>query len=270
MYSSQAGGTASHSHWERYHRRHHGAERHRWCTASRAFPRAQSLLLWLLVELLQRRQSRRIGNVLVWHSDLRRFRVSLPGVFDFACISPHEVPLTISSDVESHLAIYSSSSKPPSSQRKHHHHRYISTRPCSKVWAALTIFIGMLCYFLFWLFQFPFMLVSPQKIRWLFLAKAIIVPPTWLALLIWAFVKVPPNSGILAQKAELSGSALSWAWLSALNSALGLYSTLGVNIPDFTVSHSCQFYGVDSHHARPPGTLEIRKERKSVRESVPW
>lgn len=93
---------------------------------------------------------------------------------------------------------------------------------------------GMICYFLYWLLQLPFMFISPQKIRWLFLAKAIIVPPTWLALLIWAFIKVPPNSGILAQKTELSGSALSWAWLSALNSALGLYATLGVNIPDFT------------------------------------
>ena len=98
-------------------------------------------------------------------------------------------------------------------------------------------FIGMICYFLYWLLQLPFMLISPQKIRWLFLVKAIIVPPTWLALLIWAFVKVPPNSSILAQKAKLSGSALSWAWLSALNSTLGLYATLGVNIPDFTVSH---------------------------------
>jgi nucleobase:cation symporter-1, NCS1 family len=99
----------------------------------------------------------------------------------------------------------------------------------------------MICYFLYWLIQLPFMFVSPQKIRWLFFAKAIIVPPTWLALLIWAFVKVPPSSGILARKAELSGSALSWAWLSALNSTLGNYSTLGVNIPDFTVSYTCLF-----------------------------
>ncbi|KAI0297023.1 NCS1 nucleoside transporter family [Multifurca ochricompacta] len=93
---------------------------------------------------------------------------------------------------------------------------------------------GMICYFIYWLIQFPFMLISPQKIRWLFLAKAIIVPPTWLALLIWAFVKVPPNTGLLSQKAVLSGGELSWAWLSALNSALGIYATLGVNIPDFT------------------------------------
>ena len=105
---------------------------------------------------------------------------------------------------------------------------------------TLTYPEGMICFFLYWLIQFPFMFVSPQKIRWLFLAKSIIVPPTWIALLIWAMVKVPPNSGLLSQKANLSGSALSWAWLGALNSALGSYSTLGVNIPDFTVGYSSQ------------------------------
>ena len=106
------------------------------------------------------------------------------------------------------------------------------------------------------------MLISPRKIRWLFLVKAAIVPPTWLALLIWAFVKVPPNSGILSKKAELSGSEFSWAWLSALNSALGSFATLGVNIPDFTVRHNV-LYHVASTHARQPKT-EICQERKSV------
>ncbi|EED86020.1 predicted protein [Postia placenta Mad-698-R] len=86
------------------------------------------------------------------------------------------------------------------------------------------------------LFLFPFMLISPQRIRWLFMAKAIIVPVAWLAMLIWAFVKVPVNSsgGLFNQHSTLSGSDMSWAWLSALNSALGIYSTLAVNIPDFT------------------------------------
>jgi len=121
----------------------------------------------------------------------------------------------------------------------------------------------MLCFFLYWLIQFPFMFISPQKIRWLFLAKAAIVPPTWLALLIWAFVKVPPNSGLLSQKAELSGSDLSWAWLGALNSALGNYATLGVNIPDFTVGHIFPCHVAASTHVRPSQS-EICQERKSV------
>jgi nucleobase:cation symporter-1, NCS1 family len=96
----------------------------------------------------------------------------------------------------------------------------------------------MLFYFLYRSIQFHFMLISPQKTRVLFLVKAVVVPPTWLALLIWALVKVPPNGELFSQRALLHGSELSWAWLSALNSALGSYSTLGVNIPDFTVRHT--------------------------------
>ena len=80
------------------------------------------------------------------------------------------------------------------------------------------------------------MFVSPQRIRWLFVSKALIVPPTWLAMCIWAFIKVPSSKGFFQQHSSVSGSQLSWAWLSALNAALGFYSTVAVNIPDFTVS----------------------------------
>ncbi|KAF8306380.1 cytosine-purine permease [Clavulina sp. PMI_390] len=95
---------------------------------------------------------------------------------------------------------------------------------------------GLLSYFLFWLIQFPFLLVSPQKIRWLFLVKSFIVPPTFVAMMIWAFVKSPGGAGgpLFHQKATITGSNLSWAWMSALNSALGNYATIAVNIPDFT------------------------------------
>jgi NCS1 family nucleobase:cation symporter-1 len=79
------------------------------------------------------------------------------------------------------------------------------------------------------------MLVSPQRIRYLFTAKSIIVPFAWLAIMIWSFVKVPAKIHLGLQHTSLGGSALAWGWLSALNSALGTYSTLSVNIPDFTV-----------------------------------
>jgi nucleobase:cation symporter-1, NCS1 family len=81
------------------------------------------------------------------------------------------------------------------------------------------------------------MFISPQKIRYLFLTKAIIAPPTWLALLIWAFVKVPPNISLLTPKNTLSGNELPWAWLSAFNSALGFFATAGLNMSNFTVSN---------------------------------
>jgi len=93
---------------------------------------------------------------------------------------------------------------------------------------------GMMCYFLFWILQLPLMLVSPQKIRYLFTVKGIIVPIAWLSILIWSYIKVPAKISLDPNHSGLKGSALSWAWLSAMNSAIGSYSTLSVNIPDFT------------------------------------
>ncbi|KAH7882152.1 NCS1 nucleoside transporter family [Phlebopus sp. FC_14] len=93
---------------------------------------------------------------------------------------------------------------------------------------------GLLCYFLYWLVQLPFMLLSPHKVRWLFFAKGVVVPIAWLAMVIWAFVRVPASSGLFEQHAAITGSSFSWSWLSAMNSALGIYASLSVNIPDFT------------------------------------
>ena len=79
---------------------------------------------------------------------------------------------------------------------------------------------GLMCYFLFWIIQFPFLLISPQRVRWLFFAKAIIVPPAFLAMMIWAFATTGGGE-IFRQNSTLSGSSLGWAWMAALNSTLG-------------------------------------------------
>jgi cytosine/uracil/thiamine/allantoin permease len=76
--------------------------------------------------------------------------------------------------------------------------------------------------------SFPFLIICS-------LIKAVIVPVAWIAILIWAMVKVPPSISLGNQPASVSGTALTWAWLSSLNSALGNYAPLAVNIPDFTV-----------------------------------
>ncbi|GLB40658.1 putative cytosine-purine permease [Lyophyllum shimeji] len=94
--------------------------------------------------------------------------------------------------------------------------------------------VQMMSYFLYWLLQFPLLLVSPQKIRHFFTVKSIVVPCTWLAILIWAMVRVPASVSLAPHEGALSGSGLAWAWLSALNSSLGLYATVSINIPDFT------------------------------------
>ncbi|RXW13820.1 hypothetical protein EST38_g12035 [Candolleomyces aberdarensis] len=93
---------------------------------------------------------------------------------------------------------------------------------------------GIMCYFLYWLVQFPFLLFSPQKIRHLFTFKAIVVPCAWIAILIWAMVKAPPRVSLDPMPSNVHGSTAKWLWFGAMNSAIGNYSTLSVNIPDFT------------------------------------
>jgi nucleobase:cation symporter-1, NCS1 family len=92
----------------------------------------------------------------------------------------------------------------------------------------------IMCYFLFWLLQLPFLFISPQSLRWLFLAKAIIVPPALFAMLGWAFATTGGGGTTFEQKGKLSGFQLAWTWLGAVNSTLGTITTLAVNIPDFT------------------------------------
>lgn len=106
---------------------------------------------------------------------------------------------------------------------------------------------GLMCYFIYWLIQFPCILLSPQKLRWLFFAKSAIVPITWVAIVVWAFIRVPPSDGLFAQKATITGTQLAWTWLSALNSVLGTYATVSVNIPDFTVRFYSSFVSYVPH-----------------------
>jgi cytosine/uracil/thiamine/allantoin permease len=87
----------------------------------------------------------------------------------------------------------------------------------------------MISFFLFWLAQVPFLYMHPNNLRWLFMAKSVIVPIAWIAILIWAFVATDGGGNIFDQKATLSGSAYSWGFLSSMTSVIGNYATLSVN-----------------------------------------
>ncbi|KAJ7757715.1 permease for cytosine/purines, uracil, thiamine, allantoin-domain-containing protein [Mycena maculata] len=93
---------------------------------------------------------------------------------------------------------------------------------------------GMTCFFIFWLIQFPFLLVSPRCFRHLFVAKAVLVPVTFVAIMTWAMVRAPPHRSLAFKPDPSMSRMLTWKWLSSLNSAIGGWATLSINIPDFT------------------------------------
>ncbi len=94
----------------------------------------------------------------------------------------------------------------------------------------------MVSYFLYNLIQFPFLLIPTYKLQKMFLLKTILVPPTALAMLIWLCVKAGGGSGsnFFNQPSTVHGSARAWLFLSNLTSLTGGFTTLTVNIPDFS------------------------------------
>ncbi len=67
----------------------------------------------------------------------------------------------------------------------------------------------MISFFIFWLCQLPFVCMHPNQLRFLFMAKSIIVPAAWLAVMIWAFASTKGHD-IFQQRATVSGSAYSF------------------------------------------------------------
>ncbi|KAF2841375.1 NCS1 allantoate transporter [Patellaria atrata CBS 101060] len=92
----------------------------------------------------------------------------------------------------------------------------------------------MTSFVIFWLLQLPFLYMHPNNLRWLFMAKSIIVPICFIAMLIWAFVSTDGGGELFAGKPTISGSAYSWAFLASLTSVQGNYATLSVNQADFS------------------------------------
>ncbi|KAH8926525.1 hypothetical protein BT69DRAFT_1317542 [Atractiella rhizophila] len=92
----------------------------------------------------------------------------------------------------------------------------------------------LLSYFLFWLLQYPFLLIHPSKLRFLFILKVLVVPAVMIATVAWIADKAGGGGALLAAKSQVHGTAFTHAWLFSLNSVIGGYSTVAVNIPDFS------------------------------------
>lgn len=97
---------------------------------------------------------------------------------------------------------------------------------------------GMVGFVVYWVVQFPFLCIRPDRVRWVFLVKAVLVPVAWIAILIWAFVAEGGGGGGMFDQRndqeELSCSRYSWLFLASMTSVLGSFATTSVNQSDFS------------------------------------
>ncbi|TYJ56555.1 hypothetical protein B9479_002802 [Cryptococcus floricola] len=92
----------------------------------------------------------------------------------------------------------------------------------------------MIAYFVFWIIQFPLVMIHPRKMRWVFFVKSIFAIVAAFATLGWAVKQAGGGGPIFSQSSSLSGSTKSWAWLAGINVAISGKTTLAINIPDLT------------------------------------
>ncbi|KAI7350448.1 uridine permease-like protein Fui1 [Hortaea werneckii] len=96
---------------------------------------------------------------------------------------------------------------------------------------------GMVAFLLYFLLQIPFLCIPYTKVQYFFAFKSIIAPICFLAIFGDTLHKAGGtiyHSEIITKGTTAHGSVLAWAFFSNLNSVLGNYATLGLNIADFS------------------------------------
>ncbi|KAJ4992384.1 hypothetical protein SVAN01_02093 [Stagonosporopsis vannaccii] len=92
----------------------------------------------------------------------------------------------------------------------------------------------LLSFFLFWIVQMPIMFIHPKVLRHLFIVKAVYTTIALFGVLGWV---ISANGGNLefsytTKQIQLSGSALIWPMIQAINAVMGALAPVMINQPD--------------------------------------
>ncbi|KAJ6597198.1 allantoin permease [Mycena vulgaris] len=93
---------------------------------------------------------------------------------------------------------------------------------------------GMIAYIVAWIIQFPFLIIPPVRMKYLFLIKSLIMAISTFVLLGWSVHRAGGGGPIFSQHATLTGSSKAWAWMYCINAAMSSKTTLAASISDFS------------------------------------
>lgn len=79
----------------------------------------------------------------------------------------------------------------------------------------------LVSHLLFWLIQFPFLMVAPHKLRWFFMLKAVLVSTAAVGTTIAMCVMAHGAGDIWEQQPTVSGSQKSWLIMYGITSCTG-------------------------------------------------
>ena len=93
----------------------------------------------------------------------------------------------------------------------------------------------LLCFFLFIIIQLPLLYLHVSSLRWLFMAKTVVMPIFGLVLFIWALVAAGGFGPTFSKPTVITdGTPVAVVFFQCVTSAIGPKATLALNMPDFT------------------------------------
>ncbi|KAK9329542.1 permease for cytosine/purines, uracil, thiamine, allantoin-domain-containing protein [Lipomyces starkeyi] len=93
----------------------------------------------------------------------------------------------------------------------------------------------MTAYVIYFIIVLPIHWIPMHRLKWLFVIKSITTPIVGFAIMGWVIHTVGvSHTSLWTQKTTLHGSTLAWTFLNGLYANIGSWSTLAVNVPDFT------------------------------------
>jgi len=86
---------------------------------------------------------------------------------------------------------------------------------------------------LYWIGQTCLSIMPIHKLRVLFWVKGAIVPPTFLALFLWAVIVTKGGGPYVTGKEQITSTYMNSAYsaLTGVNVIIGLFSSMAVNMP---------------------------------------
>ena len=91
----------------------------------------------------------------------------------------------------------------------------------------------ILCFVIYWLISLPTIWVPIHKLRWWFLAKAVIAPIIGFALFGWSISRAGGVGPVFGQPSTLKGSNLHWQMLISISSCFNNMFTLSTSLLHF-------------------------------------
>ncbi|OJD40351.1 ncs1 nucleoside transporter [Diplodia corticola] len=93
----------------------------------------------------------------------------------------------------------------------------------------------LLCFFLFIILQLPLLWLHVSSLRYMFMAKTIVMPVFGLTLFIWALVAAHGFGPTFSKPTQIKdGTPVAVVFFQCVTTAIGPKATLALNMPDFT------------------------------------